>query len=58
MLTNECWLGYHGNCELEDNCDCICHEAAAWADAYEDGPVIAAMWEEAERAVEKWLEET
>jgi len=25
MLTNECWLGYHGLCSQPTNCDCLCH---------------------------------
>lgn len=58
VLTNECWLGYHDNCELDEDCDCICHEVFDWDDAFEDGPTIDAIWAETDEALRKegWVE--
>lgn len=25
MTSNECWLGFHDHCSVEEFCDCVCH---------------------------------
>lgn len=34
VLTNECWLGYHPNCEWESGCECLCHVTEKEIDAF------------------------
>lgn len=57
VLTNECWLGYHDNCELWNDCDCMCHDDWEWEDGFTDGPTVAAIFTEAEEAIRKFWEQ-